>query len=239
MNAPVAPVQTVKVLAATGWAQGGQFQPGASNPLSVMSVNRLPAGNYTIQFNVIDPNSASNLTPGDVVRARATISWKVNGNPVIRVVDIGEGVTVTGVAEAVDVQIQDVSFTSAGTPIIGRGLPYTITVTCAPGTRPAVQQPPTVALPQTNIAAGAQKNFAVPPGAISVFVAVFPAVLGASIGAYQVQVNQLALNSSLKIYDPRQSDWVPLIPGATQVAVLTDVALVIDTEVQVTFGIDG
>lgn len=232
-------VPVVRILAANGWAQGGQLTPGANNPLNAMAVGGLPAGNYTIQFNVSDPNTSVNLTPGDIIRARATITWKVNGNPVIRVVDVGNGVSVTGVAEAIDVQLQDVSSTSAGTPILLRGRPYTVTITCAPGTRPSVEQPPTVALPQTNLAAGATKNFDVPIGAISVFVAVFPAVVGSPIGAYQIQVNQLAINTSLKLYDPRQTDWVPLIPGTTQIGIAADAALPTDTEIQVTFGIDG
>lgn len=237
MHGSVPGVPLVQVLPKMGWSQGADFQPGSGITKSVMQQKLPEAGNYTLQFNVIDPNNANNLVGGDLVQAKAIITWKVNGNPVTRIVDCGDGVSVTGVAESVDVAIQDVS--SPGN-IITRALPYTVTVTCAPGTRAAVQQPPINSLGRASIAPGASQTFDVPQnsGVISAMVVVAPGV-GGTIGAYQVLVQHFAQGTPLKTYDPRQSDWVPLMPGTTQIRVVCDAALLANTLVQVTFGIDG
>jgi hypothetical protein len=149
---------------------------------------------------------------------------------------VADGVSVSGTAEAVNVSVADNS-TFNPTTIVK---PYDVTVVVGKGVRAPVQQPPTFALPRDSIAPAASSTFNVPQdaGAISVNIAIAPG-LGGTIGAYQVLAQHWAQGTPLKTYDPRQSDWVPLMPGTTQIRIVCDAALATNTLVQVTFGIDG
>lgn len=192
-------------------------------------------GNYTLQFNVSDPNTG--LNAGDFVRARAEIIWMAGGNSVRRVVNCGNGVSVSGTCEGVVVNIYDDSVTTFGSSFV----PYTVAVSLAKGSRPSIQQPPTFSQPPFLLAPGASPSFTIPAdaGAVSVFVSVAPELPGGSIGAYQVLVKHLGLTSVAKSYDPRQTDWVPLAPGTNRVQILLDAALTTNVLTQITYGIDG
>jgi hypothetical protein len=191
--------------------------------------------NYTVQFKVRDPNDQTTLNPSGYVRSRATITWTVSGNPVSRIVDVGDGVSVSGTAEHVNVEVIDDSV-APGTS----ALPYEVTIVAAKGVRATVEQPPTLALIRDSIAPGTSVLFDIPKdaGVISVNVAIAPA-LGGTIAQYQVLVNHFAQGVPLKTYDPRQMDWVPVMPGTTQIRVVADAALATNVLVQVTFGVDG
>src|SRR5271165_1265351 len=94
-------------------------------------------GEYTVQFHVEPPND------GDGYLCLATITWKIKGMPLKRVITVGPGIAITGVAEAVDVKLQDMSFLAGG---IGGARPtgqtYTVTITVSKGSRPTTMLPP-------------------------------------------------------------------------------------------------
>lgn len=193
-------------------------------------------GNYTVQFGLSDPNSG--LLGGDFVRARAEIIWKQSGNDIRRVIDCNNGVSISGTAEGVSVLVFDDS-NIAVTPANAIKA-YQVSVQVAKGTRPSIQQPPTFTTDDFALAANSNNPVNIPAniGAISVFTAVSPDVIGNAVGAYDVLVTQESLHAERKQYDPRQSDWVPLIPGATIVRANSSAAAPI-TRWQFTFGIDG
>ena len=221
----------------TGWSQGTELTPGSAQFVRFLQAQFGDHGNYTVQFNVSDPNNGSNLGAGDVIRSRATIMWKVNGNPVTRVLDIADGTTITGVAESVDISAIDNS--QVAVPATAKK--YTVVATVAKGSRPSVQQPPRYTLPKQTVNGGVIQSFTVPvdAGVISVMVTVAPNAVGGTIGAYQVLVHQCQNATILKSYDPRQSDFVPIMPGTTTIQVEVDAAIAQPVVVEVTFGIDG
>lgn len=191
-------------------------------------------GNYTLQFSVADTNV--NLNSGDFVRARAEIIWSAGGNSVRRVVDCGNGVSASGTCDGVIVNIYDDSITTHGSTFV----PYMVSVQLAKGSRASIQQPPTYSTDAATLTGNTAVNVDIPQniGAISAFVTVAPA-LDVALGAYQVEVTQVSGNLfRLKRYDPRQSDWVPLTAGATQIR-LASSPTAPDLLYQITFGIDG
>jgi len=82
--------------------------------LSSLQQNDLDPGEYTIQFQIVDP-PIDNLG----FATYAYISWKVDGQEISRIVSVFNGSSISGVAEAVDVHLQDQSgrggFNLAGT----------------------------------------------------------------------------------------------------------------------------
>jgi hypothetical protein len=81
--------------------------------------------NYTIQFGVNGP-------PANVTYAvHAEVIWKVNGQPIRRVISVGNGVQITAPSEAVSVLVNDV--TQLGLP--NAGVKYSVNISVARGTR--------------------------------------------------------------------------------------------------------
>lgn len=189
-------------------------------------------GNYTCQFNLDDPNTAS----VDVL-SRAEIIWKVSGNDVRRVIDVSNGASITGTAEGVSISVFDASSNILVTP-----KPYTVSLQVVKGSRPSIQQPPTYTTPVgLNAGAGDIQTVAIPQniGAVSVSVVVYPFLAGTAIGAYDVRVAQISATGTLKkVYDPRQDQWVPLASGVTSIVIGSSLAAP-QFDYQVTFGIDG
>src|SRR5208282_2833927 len=86
----------------TANALGSYFVSGRSLPIKPgVQTAQLDSQAYTIQFEVIPP------TDGLGFSAYAIVSWKVNGQPIRRVMNIYQGAAITGVCEGVDVQIVD------------------------------------------------------------------------------------------------------------------------------------
>lgn len=76
----------------------------AGQRLSNIQVNDLEPGEYTIQFQVVEPT-----IDGLGSAAYAIIRWKVGGQQIQRIVSVYSGAVISGVATAVDVQLLDQS----------------------------------------------------------------------------------------------------------------------------------
>jgi len=74
------------------------------NRLPNLQVSDLAAGEYTLQFEIVEP-TIDGL--GEAVYAY--INWKVAGQPMQRIINVFSGTAITGVAEAVDVSLLDQS----------------------------------------------------------------------------------------------------------------------------------
>jgi hypothetical protein len=100
-----------------------------------LAVRDLDPGEYTIQFEVYPPEDGKGFA------AYAIVSWKIDGQQITRKLTVFSGASISGVAEAVDVRIVDVSD-------IGRTsappLTYKVEATLAKGVRPTTMQPPTL-----------------------------------------------------------------------------------------------
>lgn len=218
-----------------GWSQSGKLTTGDKNRSVSLQANFTTSQDYTVEFG-LEPNPLSN----DPIFAEALIQWSVEGATISRRVTVSNGTSVTGVGQAVHVVVKDNTSNVAG---IGapNAVEYGITIQVAPGTRGTDKQPPTlIASPsEYTVAPGGFTAVNIPQdaGAKSVFVTAWS---GTVMAEGKVQVDHIISNTSFKTYDPRQYDWVPLTPGATQIGLTNNIAPGgANIFFSVTFGIDG
>lgn len=244
MNTPSIPRKRIggKSLSFTSPMLTGNPQPSPG----VQQIFENP-GEFTCQFGI---TVAKNPTVTKMSnRARALIAWNVDGQPVQRLVSITNGTSVTGIADAVAVQIFDTTVVG-GFPNYNSNVPYIVTSSVAHGSRPSIQQPPSLDLfdPATGLAftVTAGTNIFVPLpeniGAVSTFICVAPAPIA---GVFQntpilnqgAQVGQ-GQGGTLKLFDPQAyAKWVPLASGTDRLQLINNSAFDIVFSVQL--GIDG
>lgn len=222
----------------TGWSASGDLDPltpGPSGQVVHLQVKFPEAGNYTVQFNVSDPNALF-LVNNEVVRAQAEVVWSINGQQVRRLVDCVNGLSITGTAEAVAVNIVDRSDVTVS-PVV----PYLATVTVAKGTRSSVQQPPTYTGERVRLGALGGASIPVPEGAISVNVTIAPLIIGAPIVPEQHIVRETGNGGiNLKSWNPTLfQGWIPLAAGATKISFEQSALQAQEFYYFTSFGIDG
>lgn len=211
---------------------------GNSNPVASLQANDLDPGQYTVQFEITQPPDAT-APFGIIFYVQALIKWKVYGQQLQRVITVVNGASITGVAEAVDVQLVDVTkdFT-----FVGLNNPYKVGATLSRGTRANVQQP-AVLQEQKGVllAHGVSVIFDMPSdaGVISRYITVV-GVSGAINPTDVVAQDILPAPSSdaSQNYPLIQTGWVPMSSGAQGVQIVNNSS----TEsvlVNVFWGIDG
>jgi len=222
-----------------GWSTQKKLKTGEPNQVGTLQASFPVAGNYTVEFamDLTEPLSAVKIPP----RAEATVTWSIEGNSVSRRISLGNGVSIQGAAEAISVSVKDSTILFPG------DVPteYTVTMQVAPGTRPTVSQPPTlVENGGTNgkvQSLPAASSFILPvpqdAGPISLMVTALSLTSPQPIVG-DIQVRQLdSAGSILKVYDPREYNFVPLSAGCQQIEVANISA--IDVLTSITYGIDG
>ena len=195
-------------------------------------------GTYTIQFQLYTIDPQPNIALPKAIYAEATVSWAVKGATVSRTISLINGMSISGVGEAVQVVIRDLT-----TDISMGGVKYGVIATIAAGQRSGLI-PPHYADPLKRnlivIAAGASSTWDVPltAGANSFQVSVASSD-GSVISDQKVQAIQSSQVAALRhrVCDPRQFNWIPLEAGATQVTILNSLA--VPLWVTLTWGIDG
>ena len=223
-----------------GWSASGKLVTGSAGATVSLQQTFPVAGMWTVQFAVgaVAPIAAGPGAPSS--RPQAVITWTVAGNPVSRTVDVGNGVSVSGVGEAVRVTVTDQSNTLG----FQAGNPYFVSITVAPGTRPSGTHPPTLRLvdpttgANTHIAPLASATFALPQGVGAKSVAVYfntPAVVQEQWIVFQ-QAATVGMGSYLLTIGPPV--FVPLAPGVDTIKIQNnDAANGLD--VILILGIDG
>ncbi len=236
--------------ASGGWGASGTLVTGGINEETGKAVSlqaEFPrAGNYTVQATLLltgGPPDGTHPAP----RADLLVNWSVEGHTIKRRVSIGQGISLTGVGQAVSIQAVDKTELFVGPPA-DESLEYTVVIQVAPGTRGSTALPPTLVEGGssnggvTPVNAGANIDFAVPQdaGVTSVFITAVPIgsppVLPAA-GLIQVIVEDAA-GGALMVYDPRDFQFVALPPNATNINV-RNYSLINSVEISMTFGIDG
>lgn len=229
-----------------GWSATGTMTNDGKSHAAHLQVdflkkdtNRNPSKNYTVQFSV-GPTKLSNKSLLPVpVNPVAEIKWSVEGNDVRRLVSVVNGLSVTGVGEAIKVSVSDDSPQDTNFVVN-----YDVSINVAPGSRPSINQPPTLIDHSGNnfflqaVAGGASKDVIIPQdaGVISSYVTVYSAG-GVPIAENAAEVTlKNVFSVGQKSYDPRIG-WVSMIPGAA-ILTLTNRSGV-DQFYTVTFGIDG
>jgi len=213
----------------TGWAQSGDLTPGSGQTANLQKAFE-ETGSYTVQFNVLGKDESA--TAGTRI-TRAQISWTVNGNLIHRFIDVVNGTSITGFADSVNVAVSDFSQ--------GPISPYTVTIMVAKGSRPTTQQAPFLNAGNISLLAGAQTHTLKLPqdvGATCAFVTVVPSTPDGAIPEFDATVSHDSGQGSLKLYNPRAAQWVPLASGTTAITVSTGPAAPA-TLWSVTLGIDG
>ena len=236
-----------------GWQKSGKLKMLDTARSVSMQADFPDPGNYTIQFSI---QTKINPAPfGQKNQALAEIEWTVEGGTIKRVISIGNGTSITGVAQAVKVRVID--DTRTGTAFAAGFDPeYLISMQVVKGTRPAVNRPPS-RIP-ANIAAGGgyqalTNGYTILPsgggvlipvpeeGAISVSVQVQDASVGGTLvpedSIAVLQRQHSGASTILSVCDPRDFDWIPLSPACGYILVANYNAF--DVAVSVAFGIDG
>lgn len=233
-----------------GWSSSGSIQAtngydpvlGPNAGVSLQA-NFDESDVYTAQFFIgpVPPDAA--FGAGEFIRARAEVTWSVEGNFVRRVIDVVNGASITGVAQGVKIRIFDDSVYSTAKPAIN----YDVSASVSRGARSSVQQPPVYSATSLQLAAGAQNgNIPIPQnaGVISVMLLVGTVATVPSpnpvteFSTICAQVTAAPNNTTLRVYDARDYQWVPVAPGADHLLIVKDATTPI-LHYTAIFGIDG
>lgn len=220
-----------------GWQQAGPLATNDTTKFVTLQANfEDEPGNYTVQFGVPQPPDTAGSTAGSY-SCKADIFWSVEGQTIKRTVSVGNGVSVSGVAQGVKVRIYD----DSGTLFGPGGDTYIVSAQVVKGTRPNVGKPPTIWNPVLTVNPGTAVAFSLPndAGIISVNVQVGELLAGAIPPSCNVSI-KTAVGTTLTRFNPTEvgAAFVPVPPGATQIEFANlsaaDVYLA-----QINFGIDG
>jgi predicted small lipoprotein YifL len=228
-----------------GWSASKRLIPGGRLDALAFQTGFPEIGVYTIQLGLLQSYIHG---PTQTTRARAEIVWSLRGNNVRRLVDCVSGLSISGLAESVNVKIYDDSNFNGNLDAA-----YNVSLQVGKGVRPAVERPPTLVASEGSVndsgyyitqSADPQEIVVAQPdaGIISVMVTVSPDV-GGAIAEYGVIVEQRngsgVGSTLLKRYDPRQADFVPIAPGTNAIWLIQNPLLLQTNFWTVTYGIDG
>lgn len=219
-----------------GWSASQTLQPGAGENEALYFQTKFPEiGAYTLQFYLDGPtiNPLSTL----IRKAEALITWSIAGLHVSRRVSCVNGLSITGLAENVTVKVFDTSLLLDAYPRD----PYLVSLQASKGTRPSVQQPPTLDGPSISLDPGPVVSADIPIPQDAGAISLFTTVTAASALAPE-QVSVLMRNAGgivIREYSPLvNTEWVPLPPGASRIQLRSGVLAPV-TNWALTFGIDG
>lgn len=215
------------------WAKTGTLAVGAgeAKPVS-MQATFDDIGAHTLQF-IIQPG-----TKGlDTAKPQAIITWSVSGNQIVRKIDVANGTSISGIGEAVQVRITDVS--SGADPTNE----YQVTVVVGSGTRATTATPPTLSPEesQRTINAGASAVFVIPENCgAKQFMVLCSSFMQpppqATETVFAVQRNSATDVSTTQV-NPSSKEWIPLNPNVVDIQVFNNTAVPIFCFV--VYGIDG
>lgn len=216
-----------------GWQQSGVLTTGNTSNEVRMQANFPESDVYTVQFNVdADLGFA----------ARAEVIWAVEGGLVRRLIDIADGISISGVAQGVQVRVFDNS-----NGLAPPGNNYTVYVQAARGARPASVNPPILWEDVQTFTGviGQSIVYQVPRDAgvksVQVQATGIDTVTFAGLVPRMIATQQNAGSTVLYRWDPvTEPGFVPLIPGCTQVAIVfADITANIQVTTTTVWGIDG
>ncbi len=234
------------------WSKSGILTTGSVDNKIQLDQAMPEPSNYTVQFSLTpDPLAAYTLP----IECQADIIWKVDGQSIKRTVTVGQGVSVTGTADAVTVIVTD------STDVSGGVFNYEVGIQISKGSRASVQQPPTLVPDgQDNLTGTSVPNnfpgfFSVAPGQlilipvpqdagiISVFITASAWTIAGPVvmASGDAMINHISYgNAPTRIYDPNTKEWVPVTSGTSFIKLFNYFAgATYAIFYSVTFGIDG
>lgn len=214
-----------------GWQSFGKLTGGQANPTVQCQAEFKETGTYTVQFS-IEP--AANAP----VQAIATITWFTEGNNIVRQMSVYNGASISGVGQGVKVKIEDITTAAAGLGVV-----YPVSCSVAKGLRANIQQPPILQGPSFVVTPGTSGlAIAVPQGVgvVSAYVSVISAdAPPVPITDQDFWVSMFNGVTRLRTYNPRDFQWVPLVPGTVVLEMIDNDTGAKTFAGTVTFGIDG
>lgn len=209
----------------TGWSQSGTLITGNAQQSVGLQAQMPEIDTYTVQFQVSPPvgDGQNGTTVGANLGFRATafVRWSIAGNTITRQVDIGNGVSISGVCEACQVIVNDSS--AAQNP---QGYGYTVSINIAKGVRATNTQMPLLMIGEflETIARGpTSKSFSIPAaGVIAVRLFIISGSTPAAV--FNAQLLFLAANGTiidvLQIFGDYKGDtgFIPVPPNAQTMA---------------------
>jgi hypothetical protein len=215
-------------------------KPGI-NARTKLPVDPPGAGAYTVQFGVSGFQAGAGRP-----YILADIVWMV-GAGIKRTVSVQNGTSLTGVAEAVNVTVRD------ATPGAASAQTYSVTVLISKGNRGVFKQPPYL-IPLIGTAPSQTIGHVFVPPSSSVTVDVpddggiislntnvawNDSAIVAPILPGEAIVMQFGA-SALKKYDPRDQDWVPVVPNLESITLFNNNAgQPAGLMYSIAYGIDG
>lgn len=217
-----------------GWSKSGTLV-GNDDATQLITIQQVfpEASDYVVQFGVIPQVPAGTLPS---IRPQATIIWTVEGNLIVRKVDVGNGVSVQGCAGAVKVSVFD-STANPSTPPIQ----YDVNILVAPGSRASNTQMPLLYQGEFLIGPGGLQTINVPQnvGIIAVEVDVID-VTTPSHSPIELVVSELSGTPPGQIfYSPvLRPGFVPVGANVNQISLVNNHGA--DSfRVSVVWGVDG
>ena len=208
-----------------------------------LQIDQLDPGEYSVQFAMLG------VTPtlagvGQTPAPRAEIIWKVDGQQLRRVVSVVSGASISGVANAVHVKIQDQSGVFSS---LTDGSTYKVVATLSKGTRPTIMQPAVLMSVTGQVIESGHVNpvrFQVPQdsGVVSIYTetvgteaeATHP--LPGDVQVFFISQGGIVLGG---YYPLIETGWVPLPPGTFEVHVGTSMAAPNTQTILPIWGIEG
>jgi hypothetical protein len=217
----------------SGWSQSGTLTTGnAESKFSCQGGDKADAQAYTVQVGV-QPQKQ-----GMVFLCTAVVEFSVEGNTVRRAISVGNGISITGVGQAVKVTVQD----NGPTSFIPSGNDYVVTINISRGTRAGTVQPPFVYIDTELVGASSHLENSIPSGFGITSVNVGVSKNAAADPAPDVQVEFFAGGiggTLLGTYDPiREPGWFPVPPSADTIS-FVNFGAAASVHRTLFFGIDG
>lgn len=222
-----------------GWSTGLNLVTGIKTPKR--SQARFPiASVYTVQV-AIDAASAS--AP---FRAEVKVSFKVAGNVISRRASVRNGVSISGPAEAIEVEVFDTSFTTGSPPPFPPGTPYSVMVQYAIEPHGGPNQPqldvfdPNTGLAWVIAASGGTVNIPIPldAGVNTITVQSSESLnIQQTVGSNVLAASGPAVATAPPSGAAAANVEIPIVNGATNLILTNNQAA--NAIAMVSFGIDG
>lgn len=232
-----------------GWSVSGELLPGADDESVVLQAQFQHIGYYTVQFQLDIPPGA--VGEAGSIYCLADITWTVEGNSITRRVSLGNGTTVSGMGQSVNVEIFDFSQP-------GGGARYRVTANLAPGARPTSGSNPQLAINSWIVPVEDRRGATLPqvvtPGGIITFdipqnvgvnsVFIFAAPVNAVANSKVATEDFLNVTYNISFQARLQyalNRWIPVPPAAVQLLAALNAAFPDPTGMDISpiWGIEG
>lgn len=239
-DAGIAPADSGDDAMKMGWALQTEMTKGFTGPINVTQKTFAEPDMYTVTFGIkaSGPYGGGGMNYSPIPEAYATVAFTLNGVDFVRKFNIAQGISVSGSAGAVTVQVEDNTATAVGDPYPG----YQITTSISPGTRPNSATPPyyfengySFEIDQ----GGSTKVFPIPQGiGVKTVCVVSNAPPGG--GANAGQYGGTGAGTLVSGWDTGETIGVflPILPNATTLKV-SNLSATTGWQYSVVFGIDG